>query len=143
MTSTSLSGSSVPTISASSWKCWRYRPACGASYRNAGPAVHAFHGTGGSSAKARMMPAVNSGRTATRRPPLSSKSYISLRTMSVESPTRRKTSRCSISGVMTSPNPARSACGERGDQAGPTLRLRRQDVGHATRGLELGHEGPG
>ena len=49
-------------------------------------------------------------RTATRRPPLSSKSYISLRTMSVESPTRRKTSRCSISGVMTSPNPARSAC---------------------------------
>ena len=49
--------------------------------------------------------AVPSGRSATRRPPLSSKSYISLRTTSVDSPTRWNTSRCSKIGVMTRSKP--------------------------------------
>ena len=44
-----------------------------------------------------------------RRPPLSSKSYISLVTMSVPSPTRSKTPRSSKVGLWRRPKPARPA----------------------------------
>ena len=48
-------------------------------------------------------PAVISGRSAIRDPSLSTKSYISLVTTSVVSPTRRNTPRSSTSGGTTSP----------------------------------------
>ena len=54
--------------------------------------------------------AVPPGAGPSSSPPLSSKSYISLRTMSVESPTRSNTSTCSMSGVRARPKPANRAC---------------------------------
>ena len=85
--------------------------------------------TGWCCANARATPAVPSGRSAMRRPPLSSKSYISLRTTSVDSPTRWNTSRCSKIGRDDQVEAvARRAIGERRHQRRPLRRLRRQDV---------------
>jgi hypothetical protein len=86
-------------------KC-RYRPACGRSYRNAEPTAHSFTGSGPScsrcSMKARIRPAVSSGRSVSERPPRSSKVYISFVTTSVDSPTpREKTAVSSNTGVST------------------------------------------
>jgi hypothetical protein len=52
--------------------------------------------------KARISPAVSSGRRVSERPPRSSKVYISLVTTSVDSPTpREKTAVSSNTGVST------------------------------------------
>ena len=59
--------------------------------------------------KARTTDAVCSGRRATWRCPLSTKSNISLRTTSVDSPMRWNTPRSSKVGVMISPYPAPAA----------------------------------
>ena len=66
----------------------------------------AFQGTRGRcSTKARTTLAVPSGRSAMRRPPLSSKSYISLVTTSVAAPMRWNTPRSSNIGVWIIPYP--------------------------------------
>ena len=67
-------------------------------------AYQTFHGTSGRcSTNARATGAVPSGRSATRRPPLSSKSYISLATTSVPSPIRWNTPMSSNIGDWISP----------------------------------------
>ena len=109
MTSTSTSGSAEPSTSRPTWWCWRNRPAWTFSYRNAGVAYQTFHGDAGwCCTNARTTDAVPSGRRAMRRPPLSSKSYISLRTASAPSDSRWKTPISSNIGDWSSPYPARS-----------------------------------
>ena len=74
------------------------------------------------------------------RPPLSTKSYISLVTTSVASPMRWKTPRSSSSGEMTCPYPADSTTSANTpDESSPARRLRRKDVAYPWAGLEFGH----
>ena len=107
----------------------------GRSYRNAGVAYQTFHGVGGRcSTKARATGAVPSGRSAMRRPPLSSKSYISLVTTSVPSPRRRNTPMSSNMGDCSSPYPA--PCATRAKAASRVAH--RADSGGMTSWVPLG-----
>jgi hypothetical protein len=100
-----MAGSSVPTASTPTCQNCLVRPACGASARNIWPAYQTFHGSGPRSTwcstAARITPAVPSGRSVSDRSPRSVNVYISLVTMSVDSPTRRKTPVSSKTGVST------------------------------------------